>query len=70
MQVRNHLQIGQPPGMVARGAKGHRPTAAFAGSGTVHYTAEGLAAEDDQPDDPEWALTPGEAPGLDLRSFV
>ena len=83
VQVRNHLQMGQPPGMVARGpSKAHRPGggaagasaggrgAACAGSGTVSYTAEGFAAEIDEPDDPEWALLPGEAPGLDLRSYV
>ena len=87
VQVRNHLQMGQPPGMVARGAKGGKGGGACgqggggaagrlascvscAGSGTVSYTADGQGWSADEPDNPEWALLPGEAPGLDLRSFV
>ena len=74
IQIRNHLELGQPPHLQPASARARAK--GKGGAGPLPFVERGTIAELDpdvhDPDvvDDEWELPPGEKAALDLRSFV
>lgn len=69
IQIRNHLEMGEPP------LSSRKPWSTSSGSSaiwerSVVRSCSASGSQQQQADEAEWSLLPGEPPGLDHRSFI